>query len=53
MNRTRAAVSINDTEVHPWEERANALDAFGGILVGVLAGSAMWLAIIAVVVNLL
>ena len=52
MNRAKVAAYIDDTEVHPREAPADSLDAFGGILIGVLAGSAAWLAIVAVVLNL-
>jgi len=52
MNSMKAGVYIEDTEAHPHEGRVDALDAVVGILVGVLAGSATWLAIVAVVLNL-
>jgi hypothetical protein len=52
MNRAKVAAYLDDTEVRPRERPADSLDAFGGILIGVLAGSATWLAIIAVVLNL-
>ena len=53
MNRAKAAAYIDDTKVHPREGPADSLDAFSGILIGVLAGSATWLVIVAVVLNLL
>lgn len=52
MNRTKAVVYIDDKEIHPREELPDSLEAFVGILTGVLAGSAAWLAIIAAVLNL-
>ena len=52
MNSTKAAPFIDDTEAHPPEGPVDALDAVVGILVGVLAGSATWLAIGAVILVL-
>jgi hypothetical protein len=53
MSSTNAASYLDDTAVHQREGLVDALDAFGGILIGVLAGSAAWLAILAVALILL
>jgi hypothetical protein len=51
MNRTTAAAGyLDDTEVHPPGRLEDSLDASGGIVIGVLVGSAAWLTLVTIVV---